>query len=72
MLRVSYNVVLSLELENCFSENIIAKSGTPLLKLSPIKPSPKMRTAGLSRGAVILEDDFFDPLPEDIIEEFEK
>ncbi len=53
-------------------EIIIAKSGTPLLKLSPINPAPGFRTAGLSRGAVILEDEFFEPLPEHIIEEFEK
>ena len=52
-------------------EIIIAKSGTPLLKLVPLHNTKKARVPGLSRGEIQVADDFADPLPSDVTGEFE-
>jgi prevent-host-death family protein len=52
-------------------EIIIAKSGTPLLKLVPLNNTKKSRVPGLSRGEIQVADDFADPLPDEIAGEFE-
>ncbi len=50
-------------------EIIIAKNGKPYARLTPLA-SPKAREPGLLRGKV--EDTFFDPLPEEELEAWEK
>ena len=47
-------------------EVVIANRTTPQVKLVPIeeKPTPK-RTFGSLKGKIVLDDSFFDPLPED-------
>lgn len=50
-------------------EIIIAKAGKPYAKLVPLSPSPK-RTPGIVKGAVT--DAFFDPLPEEELQAWEK
>ncbi len=53
-------------------EIIIAKGGTPVARLVPVKGHPAERAPGSGKGKVIIAPDFDDPLPESIIEEFEK
>lgn len=53
-------------------EIIIAKAGTPVARLVPVKERPPGRVPGSAKGKVIIAPDFDEPLPESIIEEFEK
>ena len=53
-------------------EIIIARNGTPLLRLMPIGNTGKERKPGLSRGSATLSSDFADPLTDEMIQEFEK
>jgi prevent-host-death family protein len=47
-------------------EVIIAKAGTPVAKLVPVKIRPKKRILGLAKGEFTVPDDFNDPLPKEI------
>lgn len=49
-------------------EVIIARAGTPVVRLTPIQ---RERVPGLARGAVSIGADFDEPLPEDVIAGFE-
>jgi prevent-host-death family protein len=52
------------------AEVIIAKSGKPMARLSPIGAlTPKK--LGLLKGKVKVQDDFNEPLDEEVIAEFE-
>jgi antitoxin (DNA-binding transcriptional repressor) of toxin-antitoxin stability system len=51
-------------------EAIIAKSGKPLLRLTPLDGKAAPRAPGLSRGKVWMADDLDAPLPEEVAEEF--
>lgn len=51
-------------------ETIIAKSGKPVAKLSPILKKPKRRL-GVLKGKIKIADDFDAPLPDDILNAFE-
>lgn len=53
-------------------EIIIAKGGTPVARLVPVKGHPAERVPGSGKGKVIIAPDFDDPLPESIMKEFEK
>jgi prevent-host-death family protein len=48
---------------------VIAKAGTPLVALTPVK-RPK-RILGLAKGRGRVTDEFFEPMPADVIEAFE-
>jgi prevent-host-death family protein len=50
---------------------IIAKSGSPLAELIPIKNTPSKRILGLAKGQVVIKPDF-DELPDEIIDGFYK
>jgi prevent-host-death family protein len=50
-------------------EIIIAKGGTPFARLVPLAP-PSPRQPGLLKGKV--EDAFFDPLPDDELDAWER
>lgn len=52
-------------------EILIAMAGKPVAKLSPIKPKTKRRF-GVMKGKIKISKDFDEPLPEEILEEFEK
>jgi antitoxin (DNA-binding transcriptional repressor) of toxin-antitoxin stability system len=58
-------------------EFMIIKAGKPLAEIKPIisKPislhSTKLRPFGLCKGEFIVPDGFHEPLPEDILIEFE-
>jgi prevent-host-death family protein len=51
-------------------EIVIAKAGKPMAKLVPIVRPSKPRVPGLSRGLIVIHDDFDDPLPEDVAAAF--
>jgi len=51
-------------------EILIAKGGTPVARLVPIKP-PKLRVLGRDKGLFEIPDDFDAPLPDDVLESFE-
>jgi prevent-host-death family protein len=45
-------------------EVIIAKAGTPVAKLVPLKQAPKKRVFGSAKGEFTVPGDFNDPDPE--------
>ena len=53
-------------------EVIIARAGKPIAKLVPIKKRPPRRVPGSAKGKVIISPDFDAPLPESILEAFER
>ena len=53
-------------------EIIIAKSGKPLARLCPLAQEPRKRVLGRLRGKLIVPDDFDVPLPDEVLELFEK
>jgi prevent-host-death family protein len=52
-------------------EVIIAKAGKPVARLVPIDATPPPRRLGILDGKIHVPDDFDDPLPDEIIAEFE-
>jgi len=53
-------------------EIIIAKAGRPVARIVPLKEKMKKRIPGTAKGRIIIMKDFFSPLPEDILDDFEK
>lgn len=53
-------------------EVIIKKAGKPLVRLTPVASAPAPRRLGTAKGQITIADDFDDPLPDDILDEFEK
>ncbi len=53
-------------------EVIIARYGQPVAKLVPIKQLKQDRKPGTAKGKIRIRDNFFEPLPDDILEEFYK
>jgi len=51
-------------------EVIIARYGQPVARLVPIKSLKSDRTPGSAKGKIKIKDSFFDPLPNDILNEF--
>lgn len=51
-------------------EVIIAKSGKPLLRLVPYVQEPESRHGGQLKGLIQISDEFDDPLPEDLLQQF--
>jgi len=47
-------------------EVIIAKAGTPVAKLVPIKQASHGFKFGSAKGKIVISDDFNDPLPKEI------
>jgi prevent-host-death family protein len=52
-------------------EVIIAKAGKPVARLVPVDAKPPPRRLGILAGKIQVPDDFDDPLPDEIIAEFE-
>ncbi|MFN3858615.1 MAG: type II toxin-antitoxin system Phd/YefM family antitoxin [Caulobacter sp.] len=46
-------------------EVVIVRGDRPVAKLTPIVPSPTRRVFGSLRGQIVLDDRFFEPLPDD-------
>jgi prevent-host-death family protein len=53
-------------------EIIIAKAGKPVARIVPFTQKPGKRTPGSAKGRVAISKGFFAPLPNKILEEFEK
>ena len=53
-------------------EIIIAKAGSPVARLIPVVQRPARRLPGSAKGRVTIAPDFDAPLPEAILEEFER
>lgn len=53
-------------------EVIIARYGEPVARLVPLRARAEPRTPGSARGQFEVPDDFFDPLPDDMLEGFYK
>jgi len=53
-------------------EIIIAKVGRPVARLVPVGEQPGKRFPGSAKGKVTVAPDFDEPLPESILEAFEK
>ena len=50
---------------------IIAKAGKPIARLVPIEPGKERRKLGLLAGKLHVPNDFDDPLPDDVLADFE-
>ncbi|MEW6661822.1 MAG: type II toxin-antitoxin system Phd/YefM family antitoxin [Bacillota bacterium] len=53
-------------------EIIIAKAGVPVARLVPVTGRPVRRVPGSAKGKITVAPDFEDPLPDEIIEVFER
>ncbi len=53
-------------------EIVIARNGTPLLKLTPVASPGQDRIPGLSRNLAVFTDDFSERLDDEMAKEFEK
>ncbi len=53
-------------------EVIIAKAGEPVARLVPIKGQPTKRVPGSAKGKIAIASDFNAPLPNTVLELFEK
>jgi antitoxin (DNA-binding transcriptional repressor) of toxin-antitoxin stability system len=52
-------------------EIILARGKEPIAKLVPFHPSPARREFGALKGIVSLDSEFFDPLPEAELKDWE-
>lgn len=53
-------------------EVIIAKAGKPIARIVPVVERPTQRLPGSAKGEVTITPDFDAPLPEAILEDFER
>ena len=53
-------------------EVVIAKAGTPVARLVPIKSATGKFKFGSAKGIIVISDDFNDPLPKEIEDLFWK
>lgn len=53
-------------------EIVIAKAGKPVARLSPLAKKVQKRVPGSAKGRIVLRKDFLEPLPESVLDEFEK
>ncbi|HEY3823075.1 MAG TPA: type II toxin-antitoxin system Phd/YefM family antitoxin [Bryobacteraceae bacterium] len=51
---------------------VIMKAGKPLVRLTPVAAAPVRRKIGTAKGDFIVPDDFDTPLPNRVLDEFEK
>jgi prevent-host-death family protein len=51
---------------------VISKAGRPIARLVPVAPPAAERVLGSEKGKFVVPSDFTDPLPEEILAEFER
>ena len=51
---------------------VIARAGVPVARLVPVARSAKERTLGTEVGRLIVADDFDAPMPDDLLDSFER
>ncbi|RJQ18399.1 MAG: type II toxin-antitoxin system Phd/YefM family antitoxin [Nitrospiraceae bacterium] len=52
-------------------EIVIAKAGKPIARLIPLSGKIKKRKPGTARGKIVISKSFFEPLPEEVLKDFE-
>jgi prevent-host-death family protein len=52
-------------------EVVIARAGKPIARILPIQDTSKQRSPGSAIGMITINDSFFDPLPNDVLKDFE-
>ena len=52
-------------------EIVIAKAGTPMARLVPLRPTHERRAPGRWKGKISIAADFDAPLPEELLRAFE-
>ena len=51
---------------------LLCKRNVPIAEIRPIVPEPsKPRPIGLAKGTFVVPPEFFEPLPDDVLNEFE-
>ena len=53
-------------------EIIIAKAGRPVARLVAATPQPERRVPGSARRELVVGPEFDEPLPEEVLEDFEQ
>lgn len=53
-------------------EVIIARAGVPVARLVPVTVKEGERVPGTAKGKIFIAPDFEAPLPEEVLEEFER
>ena len=53
-------------------EIIVAKAGKPIARLSPVAAGVARRVPGSARGKIMIGEDFDAPLPDGILDAFER
>ncbi len=53
-------------------EIVIARAGRPVARLVPAGERPERREPGSASGRVVVGEDFDEPLPEEVLETFER
>jgi prevent-host-death family protein len=53
-------------------EIVIARAGRPVARLVPVSEQPERREPGSASGRVVVGEDFDAPLPEEVLEAFER
>lgn len=51
-------------------EVIIARGGNPVIRLVPYLPEKQIRQGGQLKGLIQISEDFDDPLPTDLLNQF--
>ncbi len=51
---------------------IIAKAGKPVAQLVSVQERPEQRVLGSASGRIVVGEDFGAPLPEEVLESFER
>lgn len=51
---------------------VITERDRPVAEIRPIEAVRRPRPFGLAKGAFVVPDDFDDPLPEDVLRDFEQ
>ena len=51
---------------------IIAKAGKPVTRLVSVQERPEQRVLGSASGRIVVGEDFGAPLPEEVLESFER
>jgi prevent-host-death family protein len=51
-------------------EIVITRRGKPAVRLVPVEPAPPKRKPGALKGLFEVTDEFFEPLPDDLLDAF--
>lgn len=66
--KTNFSKLINLALSG--EDVIIAKDGTPIIKLTPYTVEESKRKSGQLKGILHISDDFDAPLPKDVLDTF--